>query len=113
MAAGASIGMAADHVQVLNGAVLADDRLQDHDALNTGLLGQRRIRGLHLVDQKPCETPCDTRTRCGVATLGTAVGALTRSRRPERRPCAARTPPGTPPTTPATPVDARWRLRLP
>ena len=59
--------MPAHHVQVLDGAVLADQCLQDHRALNTGLTGQRRILRLHLVDQQALRNAWDTRTRCGVA----------------------------------------------
>src|SRR5215469_11581921 len=51
----------------------------------------------------PCETPSDTRTRCGVATLGTATGVelIIPPITPPIWPPG--TPPGTPPTTP--PVD--------
>src|SRR5271157_4390730 len=44
--------VSADHVQVLNGTVLADHRLQDDCALNARLTSQRRIRRLHLVNQQ-------------------------------------------------------------
>ena len=43
--------MAADHVQLLHGAVLADDRAQLHDTLNAGHLGLRRIDRPGLRDQ--------------------------------------------------------------
>ena len=35
--------MAADELQILNGAVFADDGRELHRALNARLLGQRRI----------------------------------------------------------------------
>ena len=63
-------------MQVLNGAVFADHGLQNHRALNARLAGERRIGGLTWWISNPCETPCDTRTRCGVAALGTAAGTL-------------------------------------
>src|SRR5581483_9447475 len=51
--------------------------------------------------RRPWETPWETRTRCGVATLGTATGVELMM--PPMTPpiCPPGTPPGTPPTTPA------------
>ena len=43
--------MAADQLQILNSAVLADDRGEPHHALNARLLGQRRIHRGDLADQ--------------------------------------------------------------
>src|ERR1051326_5740882 len=49
---------------------------------------------------RPWETPWETRTRCGVATLGTATG-VELIMPPITPPiCPPGTPPGTPPTTP-------------
>ena len=52
---------------------------------------------------RPCDTPCETRTRCGVATLGTGTGVELMM--PPITPpiCPPGTPPGTPPPTP--PLD--------
>src|SRR5271157_1871309 len=44
--------VSADHVQVLDGTVLADHGLKHDRALNTRLAGQRRILRLHLMDQQ-------------------------------------------------------------
>src|SRR5580658_907053 len=44
--------MPADHVQVLDGTVLADQGLQHYRALNSGLLRQRRVLRRHLVNQQ-------------------------------------------------------------
>src|SRR2546423_11909797 len=44
--------MPADQLQVLNGAILADLRLQNYHALNTGLACQRRIYRGHFPNQK-------------------------------------------------------------
>src|SRR5271165_5920540 len=52
--------------------------------------------GFTCLTNRPCETPCDTRTRCGVAALGTTAGALLII--PPSTPPIA--PPGTPPATP-------------
>ena len=43
--------MAADQLQILDGAVLADDGGELHRALNAGLLGERRIHRLNFPDQ--------------------------------------------------------------
>src|SRR5208283_934045 len=60
--------------------------------------------GCTLWINNPCETPWETRTRCGVAALGTTVGVLpiTLPSTPPMAPPG--TPPGTPPTTPTAPV---------
>src|SRR5581483_11204997 len=57
--------------------------------------------GFTFLTSKPAVTPADTRTRCGVAILGTATGVefSTLPITPPIEPPG--TPPGTPPTTPA------------
>ena len=43
--------MSADDPQVFDGALLADNGFKNYSALNASLLGQRRVRRLHLTDQ--------------------------------------------------------------
>src|ERR1700724_3297525 len=43
--------MAADHFEILDGAFLGNERVQLDHALDAGLLGQRRINRLGLLDQ--------------------------------------------------------------
>src|ERR1039458_1560380 len=45
-------GVAADYVQVLDGAIFADQSLQQDGTLNASVAGKRRIDRLHSVDQQ-------------------------------------------------------------
>src|ERR1035437_1470390 len=45
-------GVAADYVQVLDGAIFADQGLEHHRTLNTSLAGQRRINRCRFTDQQ-------------------------------------------------------------
>src|SRR5580704_1354642 len=61
--------------------------------------------GCTFLISNPCDTPSDTRTRCGVATLGTATGVelIIPPITPPIWPPGI--PPGTPPTTPAPAIS--------